>query len=282
MGRKIKSMVQQVVDCLKEMLCIGESRHIAKQQGETRGIHSYQTYRTYKKECIQFARWARKTYGCKTLNEARPYVDEWLQHMHESGASATTIAMRASAVGKLYGCGKKAFAPTPIRRRADIKRSRGVAERDKHFSEEKNKDFVDFCRGTGLRRREVTMLEGNALSYIDGKPVLHVKGKGGKWRDAPIIGSHTEDIVARVMAAGKGRVWPKVPSNADIHSYRRTYARTMYAMFARDIKKIPGSERYDCRGDLVGTHWDRRAMLIVSRALDHNRIDVIAGHYITD
>ena len=41
-----------------------------------------------------------------------------------------------------------------------------------------------------------------------------------------------------------------------------------------------GEEIYCCRGDLAGVWYDRKAMLIASRNLGHNRVDVIAGHYL--
>ena len=38
--------------------------------------------------------------------------------------------------------------------------------------------------------------------------------------------------------------------------------------------------RYYCRNDLKGVVYDKQAMRIASRALGHNRICVIAGHYL--
>lgn len=39
-------------------------------------------------------------------------------------------------------------------------------------------------------------------------------------------------------------------------------------------------DAYVCRGDLQGIVYDRKAMEIASKALGHNRISVIAGHYL--
>ncbi len=279
MPRGRKSIQQEGYEILRGMLRIGESKHIAKQKGALDGIYSYGTFKTYTKHTFHFLKWARREHKCKDVAEARAYVDEWL-NVEGAGLSAYTIKLRASALAKLYSCSSKEFISTPPRRRQDIKRSRGPAVRDRHFSESVNADFVAFCCTTGLRRHEIAQVTAKSLVYIDGQPYLHVKGKGGLWRDAPIIGPHAAAVVARISAAGDGSVWPQIPSNADIHGYRREYAQTIYAMYARDAATLPRAERYDCRRDLVGVHYDRAAMLIASRALGHNRISVIAGHYL--
>ena len=89
-----------------------------------------------------------------------------------------------AALSKLYRCrhgrGQKPFrdVETDIRRRADIKRSRGDAIRDKHFSEKNNADLITFCRCSGLRRAEIQDLryEDFQLGAPDGSagPGLYV------------------------------------------------------------------------------------------------------------
>lgn len=84
-----------------------------------------------------------------------------------------------------------------------------------------------------------------------------------------------------MKAAGKSKVWKKVSSNADIHSYRSVYCTKVYNLYARDIKSITNKkEIYYCKKDLAGTWYDKKAMLIASQALGHNRINVIASNYL--
>lgn len=47
-----------------------------------------------------------------------------------------------------------------------------------------------------------------------------------------------------------------------------------------NIENIPISERYIMRKDRAGEILDKRAMRIVSKAMGHNRIDVIALNYL--
>ncbi len=68
-------------------------------------------------------------------------------------------------------------------------------------------------------------------------------------------------------------VFKVIPKNLDIHSYRAEFSCTWYEKLAR-------KEKYYCRGDKKGVVFDRRAMLQVSKMLRHERIYVIATHYL--
>ena len=90
-----------------------------------------------------------------------------------------------------------------------------------------------------------------------------------------------EKVIERMRNTPDGQlVWSKIPSRADIHSYRADYCKSVYTLHARPIADIPKGDRYYCRRDLKGIVYDKCAMLIASRALGHNRINVIAGHYL--
>lgn len=119
------------------------------------------------------------------------------------------------------------------------------------------------------------------------------KGKGGRQRLSPIVGKHAAQIVERIKDTPRdSKVWQHVNSNADIHSYRSDYAVTIYKLCARPIEEIPfdrvnkgtgkkfQSDVYVCRKDESGKKLDKKAMLTCSKALGHNRIEVVANNYI--
>ena len=241
-------------------------------------IYSHKTYEAYVKHINYFLRYCEDTYHCKTLKQCREHVDEWLSLRIKQGLSAYTIKLEAAALGKLYQESTENFIPTPDRKRSDITRSRGYAKRDYGFSLEKNKEIIDFCRGTGLRRSELTALTGDQLILRDGNGYIGVRGKGGRYREAPIIGPHKDAVISRMQQAGPNKVWKSVPSHMDIHNYRSEYATAIYAAYERD--DIPKEDRYYCKSDRKGTVMDRRAMRMASKALGHSRISVVAGHYI--
>lgn len=280
MGHKNKkSLIRQVQERLDSMLAIGESKYIDKKYDLTKGkIYSWTTYRSYLQQCCQFARYCRDNHHCKNLADCRQYVGEWMESRQE--LSAYTQKLSTSALCKLYGESLEELGISTKRAaRNEITRSRGTAKRDSHFSEEKNADFVEFCRSTGLRRLEITKLRGDQLLQEEGQWYIQTTGKGGRFRIIPICGD-VELVVRKMQAAGTGKVWKKVPQNADIHSYRADYASRIYLKYARPIEELPRKERYICRKDKRGITYDRAAMLEASRALGHNRISVVGAHYL--
>lgn len=293
---KRKTLAYQIKEVLSSKLALGQSKHYDKVSNSyvvKDKIYSLGTLKSYMKHANYFASWAKKEYGVKTLEEARPLVDKYLEARINQGLSPYTIKLEASALAKLYGVSAKEFLPTPSRHRADITRSRGKKVRDSHFSEEKNWELVEFCRSTGLRRRELSKLTGDKLLERDGRLFILVDrgSKGGRVREAPVI-RNVELVREKMLAAGTGKVFPKITGNADIHSYRREYATELYRLLARPIEDIPydavnrgsggryQSEVYFCKGDLKGVKLDKRALSEVSQALGHNRISVVAAHYV--
>ena len=68
--------------------------------------------------------------------------------------------LEACALAKVFDCTTEDFIKTAVRHRSGITRSRKAAKRDKNFSETKNKEFIEFCKGTGLRKKELKCLRG--------------------------------------------------------------------------------------------------------------------------
>ena len=363
-----KDLTQQINDRLTQMLHAGAgtSKRDAIADGTDRDkIFSYSTYDSYFKHCKYFSRYVRENHPeAKSLKQAKKYVNEWLQtrvdQVDKNGnhLSAWTITLEREALGKLYGIkpDDKDFFPAPQRHREDIKRSRGDAVRDRHFSERNNDEFVKFCRGTGCRRNIIEKLKGSDLitreeielevtrleaiieaiikakekseekkepltpeekSEEEKKPltpeekqlvmlkdalelfpdqdyyIYNHRDKGGRDRCSPIIGEYKQQIVDRMKAtAPDEKVWQHVPTMADIHGYRGDYATAIYKLYARPIEEIPydrtnkgtgkkfQSGVYVCRKDESGKKLDKEAMLKASKALGHNRLEIVANNYI--
>ena len=139
---------------------------------------------------------------------------------------------------------------TAARQRVDITRSLNAVKRDRHFSESNHAELVTFCRATGLRRAELKALRGTALYQDNSGYYLHITSgsKGGRERYAPIIGDK-ELMIRLCRQAGTEKVFEKIPSGADIHSYRRDYATAVYQQHARPLEQLNAKEKYYCRGD---------------------------------
>lgn len=279
---KRKSLTRQIQEELESKLKIGESKFLAKKAGTAQeGIYSFKTFKTYMEQLNYFADYCKEKHGCRYLDECRKYANEYLQYRIDKGNSPYTLHLIRSALCKLYGDTYKNYIPLPKRRRQDITRSRGEAVRDKHFSEKNHKDIIDFCKGSGLRRRELRNLKGTDY-FVKRNDTLYVtvKGKGGKYREVPILDEYRDHVLKMMQSAEGGFVFPDVPDAMDVHSYRAEFATAYYQRIARPVFRIPSRERYYCRGDRKGVILDKKAMLEVSRALGHNRVSVIAGHYL--
>lgn len=309
MSHKSKQTLnQQVYDALQDKQGFGRSKHQDKQDGvDGQYIYSFSTMKTYIKHCNYFTDWCKEQpairdalgHKPRTLDECKPYVEQFIKYQEDRGLSAYTVKMEVSALGKLYG--QHFDIETKGIRRADITRSRGDVVRDAHFSESRNADFVNFCRCTGVRRSEYEKAKPSDLTYLDGQPFLYIVGKGGRERLAPIVG--TAEQVASAIAYLKGLNGSnKGFGNADIHSYRSDYATAIYkANCPADLSVYKGvkidyteltgkhdkhgqhiykSALYVCRGDRKGEAMYRPAMLEASKALGHNRESVVGEHYI--
>lgn len=338
MGRKNKekyfrTLHQQFHEKLVSLQAFGESRAEDKKSGADRNkIYSFATYQTYRRAAIRFVKYVTREHPeCKTMKKAKRYVNEWLQTRADAGLSAWTISMETSALCKIYGIlpdDPKRFH-VPQRRREDIKRSRGEAKRDRHFSVKNNDELIKFVCATGTRRSILEKLRGDDLwsrermeqklaelsqkesltdteAHMQGLLTealgtfeefmffcLHRQDKGGKFRFAPIWPESLDLVIRRMTEVAPDElVFRTVHSAADIHFYRAEYAKRIYRYYARDLSSLPydkfnrgsgkwyQSDVYICRSDEKGRKLDREALLKASKALGHNRIDVIPRNYL--
>lgn len=145
---------------------------------------------------------------------------------------------------------------------------------------------------TPAEEKRLGVLQDTRL--FDCRYYIHVRnGKGGRERVSPIVGKNAAQIVERIRSTPSDeKVWQHIHQSADIHGYRAEYATDIYRAHARPIEEIPydrvnkgtgrkfQSDVYTCRKDESGKKLDKKAMLICSKALGHNRIEVVANNYI--
>ena len=267
------------------MAAYGHSKHTDKQKNggfPARGkIYSSVTMDNYIDYCTRFLRWAQEVHGCRYLDEAFQYVSKYLE-LRKQKLSAWTVRAEAAGIAKLYQCGMHDFGvELPVRSRDDITQHREDRWVN-HFAPERHKDIMDFGKASGLRRHELEAVTPDDVWEEDGQTYVFVKsGKGGKARTVPCLNSDPLRIAQAAAAAGKTVIFDHIPAHAPIHQYRaRSFAQTMYAKLARPLEDIPLKERYICRGSKKGIIYDKKALAAVSRALGHQRLDVIADNYL--
>ena len=111
----------------------------------------------------------------------------------------------------------------------------------------------------------------------DGQTTVTVRnGKGGKERTVPVDPDQAQHVLK--MKAGRGdeeRVFPRIPSHLDVHSYRRDFSQERYLHHAPN-QKLPPAEKER----LSPKDYDPEAAQKVTEALGHHRRSVILNHYI--
>ena len=198
-------------------------------------------------------------------------------HVGESGLATRLFTPIASLCGMPVTIeGQGTLLRRPMHMMIDPLRRLGVRVRDKHFSKTNNDELIKFCRGTGLRRKELQELRGKDLvsraqieaeiSELQKIPeeqrapsvtkrlemlqdarlfpdewFIHVRnGKGGRERLSPIIGKNAGQIIERITdTPPEEKVWQHVHQSADIHGYRAEYDTAIYKAHARAIEEIP-------------------------------------------
>jgi hypothetical protein len=106
----------------------------------------------------------------------------------------------ACALAKVFDCTTEKFIKTTVRHRSGITRSRKAAKRDKNFSEAKNKEFIEFCKATGLRKQELKCLRGTQLIFYNGFYYIAIISgtKGRRYRESHIISNVNAIVVNRM------------------------------------------------------------------------------------
>jgi integrase len=287
-----KSIIKEALDRLDGFMAIGESRgkakDIAKVKGEstwgftTGKIHSFQTRTVYQEHVLKFLNWVRTVYGIKRLEDLDARADDlasaYLQKQLDEGKSAYSLFTMRCALRLFFQDRQLATrVELPKRKREDIKRSRGPAVRDKHINLDNWQHIIQFCLACGLRRDELKVLRVRDVSIrpSDKQVVILVRqGKGGKRREVAVFPGREQAVLSAV--AGKppeARVFDRISSLLDIHSYRRQFAQDLYQYLSG--RPLPSKE-----GRLRAKDYDRDAAEAVSHALGHNRIDLIHMHYL--
>lgn len=284
-GKKIK-LRKQFNDILFDLYKKGHGLPKHKDEhNSTRLIHSDSTFKTYHAQCMRFVDFCYEHRVKYDMDKAFKLIPEYGKRLEDDGKSPWTIYTAMNAIAKAYGVSTQELGYKPPKReRASVKRSRYANEMDKHFSVENNKNLITFCQCFGLRRRELEALTGDMMKRSKrGRLCVYVQnGKGGKKRWVPFCGTQKEEklVVDLMTQASSTKVFPYVHSKADIHGYRAIYASRLYKSMARPTESLKTSEKYICRKDKAGVVYDKKAMQIVSQALGHNRISVIANSYL--
>lgn len=259
------------------------------------GIYSHSTFKNYLQVGGRFLEYLDKNdLKARTIDHAiKKYGVEYLKDMEKRGVSPYTILQAKSFMCKIRQIEYE------VKTKKDPEKGRSESVRSRSFSEERNKDLVEIARATGGRRSDLERLE--TKDFIKrGNVCVGVRfegSKGGRDRFSPILPNHQKEvsrIVSQRELQGKDKLFEKVNSHANIHSYRREYAKEIYKACNEDRSLRDYILRdYEAKGftmkpkDLQepiyrtrdGIDYDRKSLFITSQSLGHNRLDVVTNNY---
>lgn len=164
-----KRLTHEVKAALAKCDRRGQSKHAAKQAARAEaqrtqshytqitGLYATSSYATYVKQALTALRWIADRYGCKRLNECRPYLPAYYAEMQARGLSAWTIRTRVYALCSVYDADYAslfAVEHLPARHRSDIKRGRQISAADTRHNTPRARSCAHDCprlRGTSWR-----------------------------------------------------------------------------------------------------------------------------------
>ncbi len=313
MGRK-KDVERLFHQTLSDKLAFGQSKKAAKKDlgfgQSTYQIYSVNSYKTYLKQCKQYARWLKEEKGINKIddiNKTEQYAIEYIQKRLDDGKSIYTVKMERSALGMLYG--KQIDIKLPSRTPDQITRSRKETKNDRYITRDgKYKDVFTISIATGSRRKDISKLCVNNFREVDGKLyVFFEKSKGGRDRLTPVLEKYEKDvrdIIEQAKADGKTRLFNHIPKEIDVHGLRREYCQGLYDEIKdnkelrneilknyperrelktqkdKDGNTVTKEIKSDVYKDRSGNVWKRDDIYVLSQALGHNRLDVSITHYL--
>lgn len=243
-------------------------------------IFSYKTFENYLDTARTFADWCKERGVGKDFEKAKALTSEFIKTRIERGYSPWTIKKDVAALRKIFGRDVCRDIELPRRSTYEITRSRDDSYNKVIY--ERNKDIVDFCRGTGLREKELLLVRGRDIYEREGRLFVHVeRGKGGREREVPVLREYEQRVREIVQERGEDRLFKSIDERIDVHGLRREYAKERYKELERELgregRELSREESYITRD---GHTYDRVILRELSKDLGHNREDVVVKHYL--
>lgn len=304
-SRVSKRLTHEVKTALSQNDKRGQSKHTAKQAARAEaqrthtsytqitGLYATSSYSTYVKQALVALRWIADRYGCKRLEECRPYLPAYYAEMQERGLSAWTVRTRVYALCSVYDADYTTLFGVenlPARHRAAIKRGRQISASDSRHHTPEQEAVRTIARACGARRGGILGLTAEDLLSRDSHLYVHLTEKGGKEREAIVLPEY-EAAVREIFSAyaenpkaaatgGKQRLFSRtaLPKDMPLHYLRAQYAQDLYRYYA--AQGAATGELYHCRADRKGQCYDKGILKAVSLNLGHSRCDVVVSHYL--
>lgn len=275
-NKSIKYVMQRK---LESQIRMGVSKRAAESKfgGQSPYLHSAATVRTYMQQVRQYGDWLSSK-GLKhcTIEDARKYAPEYIKSMKSAWSQSTA----RSAIAKALECKSSDICTVDKREGKNIVRGRTATAKAAAI-EQRHPELAEMCRSVGARHhRELANLTAKDFFKKDDDLYAHIKGKGGRVRDALVMPGVGRNLIEeRIAAQPTGKLFA-IPKNTNVHSWRADYAARCYK-YAVDNGYTNG-KLYKCR-DGSGCVYDKGALDFVSKNLGHgdNRHYTVVYNYLS-
>ncbi len=220
------------------------------------------TRSVFVKNYRKFIEFCRAEFDCKTTEECRNHIDDYVQFLIDKKLTANTIHTYLSPVALFFGM-PLSDIEKPRRCSAHNVRSRStngkVQRSDNDISNPKYAHLVEFQRRVGIRRRELQNLRGNDFKKdINSNFYVYVrKGKGGKSQWQLILPEDVE-FVKTYFDGTENKVFTseEFKNKLDLHKLRAEQAKRAYHYY---LDKVNNEEGYrEELEKLICKHWNER------------------------
>ena len=311
------SFNHQINQRMKEMSCIGESRHQAIQDyrnsvgysntnNRTVGIHSYGTFEAYKSSLKSFSMWAKdEGIKFKKLDDVKEnHIKDFIKDRYEEGYSAHTYSKDLAALNKVFNTHvTKSDCGVANRSYLNISNNREMKEHHNKINYNNYSSEIAVVQATGMRRSNVEKVSPSSFNYNEnGLPTqirlcnetktggANMAEKGGRDRVVDIPEQYQQqikDIIQEHRDNGNADDKPlfeHIPSRLGTHRFRQEFAETSYNNY---IEKY-GEGTMKVSDVLENSHsesttyrgYDVGALKYATEQLGHNRLDVIVYNYL--
>ncbi len=242
---------------------------------KTYTIRSINTAKAYRKCGEYFANWLKEVKGINKINLVTTEVaGEYLQYRDEY-CSAWTVKQDMAAINKIFKFNLKSKEiGLKQRKLIDIKRSRNGPEVNRPGLLTKCKEQIFFIRSCGCRRDSIMRVKYSDIVFKNGLATgVRLIEKGGKERTAPVLEQYqTEftDFTNRHELHPNEAIFKLFDTHVAAHFYRAQYAKNLY----KELFNRIGNEKHEkYKG------YDKEVLKQVSKALGHNRVNVVVDNY---
>lgn len=220
------------------------------------------TRSAFVKNYRKFIEFCRSEYDCKTTEECKNHIDNYVQYLINKGLTANTIHTYLSPVALFFNI-PLSDIEKPRRCSAHNVRSRstnGKLQRsDNDPDNPKYAHLVEFQKRVGIRRRELRDLHGSDFGEDEnGNFYVYVrKGKGGKSQLQLVLPEDVE-FVKSYFNGTENKIFEsqEFQNKLDLHKLRAEQAKRAYQYY---FYKVNNEEGYrEELEKIICKHWNER------------------------